>query len=93
MKMENKEIMEEIKEKDAKAKLPVFIKELELGDGEIYVGQLSDADKMQLLIRHINIMEQALNNTMFLASTCAVCLEELCKDKGIDIDKAINKKN
>lgn len=91
--MEDKKIMEEIKEKDEKAKLPIFIKELELGEGEVYVGNLSDADKMQLLIRHINIMEQALNNTMFLASTAVVCLEEICKDKGIEIEKIINKKN
>lgn len=91
--MENKKIMDEIKEKDAKAKEPVFVDKLELGGGEVYVGNLSNEDKFQLLIRHISIMEQALQNTMFLASNLAVCLQEICKDKGIDIDKAINKNN
>ena len=91
--MENKKIMDEIKEKDAKAKEPVFIDKLELGNGEVYVGNLSEADKYQLMVRHINIMEQALSNSMFLLSNIAVCLQELCKKNEIDIDKAINKNN
>lgn len=91
--MEDKKIMDEIKEKDAKAKEPVFIDKLELGNGEVYTGNLSDADKYQLIIRHISIMEQALSNSMFLLSNIAVCLQELCKKNEIDIDKAINKNN
>ena len=77
--------MEEIKE-------PVYIDKLELGSGEVYVGNLSDADKFQVLTRHINILEQNISLLTQFTSIISICLEELCKDKGIDIHKVINNK-
>lgn len=72
-------------------KKPVYVDKLELGSGEVYVGNLSDADKFQVLVRHLNILEQ---NVSMLTQCCtiqAICLEELCKKQGIDIHKIINK--
>lgn len=83
--------LKEIEKKVEEIKEPVYVDKLKLGSGEIYVGNLSDADKFQVLTRHINILEQRLELTTQFASICAICLEELCKEKGIDIHKIINK--
>ena len=72
-------------------KKPVYIEKLELGSGEVYVGNLSEADKFQVLTRHISILEQNISMLTQFASIQAICLEELCKEKGIDIHKVINK--
>lgn len=82
-----KKVEKQIKE----MKEPVFIEKLELGGGEVYVGKLSQEDKYQLLTRHINIIEQRLNLIAQFSDICAICLEEICKEKGIDISKIINK--
>lgn len=71
---------------------PKFIDKLELGNGEVYVGNLSDADKYQLLIRHINVLENAINLMAQFNSINAICLQEICKKQGIDIEKIINNK-
>lgn len=71
---------------------PKFIDKLELGNGEVYVGNLSDADKYQLLIRHINVLENATNLITQFNSMQAICLQELCKKQGIEIEKIINNK-
>lgn len=76
--------MEELKE-------PKFIDKLELGGGEIYVGHMSDADKYQLLVRHINVLENNISLITQFASIQAICLQELCKKNGIEIDKIINR--
>lgn len=71
---------------------PKFIDKLELGNGEIFVGNLSDADKFQLLIRHINVLENNVSLMTQFASMQAICLQEICKKQGIDIEKIINNK-
>lgn len=72
-------------------KKPVFVEKLELGEGEIYTGNLNDADRYQLLIRHINILESYIKNCAQFTSIQAICLQELCRKQGIEIDKIINK--
>lgn len=76
--------VEEIKE-------PKYVDKLELGSGEVYVGNMSEADKYQLAIRHINILENNISLLTQFASIQAICLQELCKESGIEIDKIINK--
>ena len=71
---------------------PKFIDKLELGNREVYVGNLSDADKFQLLIRHINVLENNVSLMTQFASMQAICLQEICKKQGIDIEKIINNK-
>ena len=86
---------EQLKEYEKKLKelqKPKFIDKLELGNGEIFVGNLSDADKFQLLIRHINVLENNVSLMTQFASMQAICLQEICKKQGIDIEKTINNK-
>lgn len=73
-------------------KKPVYVEKLELGSGEVYVGNLSEADKFQVLIRHIQVLEQSINMLAQCSSITAICLEELCKKEEIDIHKIINNK-
>lgn len=73
-------------------KEPKFIDKLELGSGEVYVGNISDADKYQLLIRHINVLENNVSLLTQFVSIQAICLQEICKKQGIEIDKIINNK-
>ena len=72
-------------------KKPVFVEKLELGEGEVYVGNLNENDKFQVLIRHINVLERNISLLTQFASITSICLEELCKEKGIEIHKVINK--
>lgn len=80
-----------IEKKLEEMKKPIFVEKLELGGGEVFVGNLSDAEKYQLIIRHINVIENNINLLTQFASIQSICLEELCKEKGIDIHKIINK--
>ena len=89
MKMNKTDVENAIKE-IKKKKEPIFVKELELGEGEIYVGNLSDADKFQVLIRHINLLEGYIKQQAFLSSTAVICLQELCKKNKIDIESILN---
>lgn len=78
-------------EKEIKEKAkPVFIEKLELGAGEIYVGNLSEADKFQLLNRRIVMQESLLTQMGYLLSNCTICLQEIAKKNGIEIDKILN---
>lgn len=78
-------------EKEIKEKAkPVFIEKLELGAGEIYVGNLSEADKFQLLNRRIVMQESLLTQMGYLLSNCTICLQEIAKKQGIEIDKILN---
>lgn len=70
---------------------PKYVDKLELGSGEIYVGNMSDADKYQLMVRHINILENHIKLNAQCLSITAICLQELCKKEGIDINKILNK--
>ena len=80
----------EVEEAIKKLKEPVFVDKLELSDGEVYVGKLNDQDKFQLMIRHINILENNIKLMAEFTSMNAICLQELCKKQKIDIDKIIN---
>ena len=86
------EELKKYEEKLEEAKKPKIINKLDLGDGEVYLGKLTNADKYQVLVRHINVLEQRLELIAQFTSISAICLEELCKEKGINIDKIINKK-
>ena len=90
--MSKSEELKKYEEELAKKKEPKFIDKLELGEGEIFVGNMSDADKFQLLVRHINVLENNISLMAQFISIQAICLQEICKDKGIDIDKIINNK-
>lgn len=81
-----KNIEKEINEKSE----PIFVKKLELGAKEMYVGTLSNADKFQLLNRRLTIQENLLNQMGLLLSNCTICLQEIAKKQGIDIDKILN---
>lgn len=81
-----KQIEKQIKEK---AK-PVYIDKLELGAGEIYVGNLKDEDKFQLLSRRMAMQENILHQALLLLSNCTICLQEIAKKQGIEIDKILN---
>ena len=83
-----KKIEKQIKE----MKKPVYLEKLELGGGEIFVGNLSEAEKYQLLIRHINVLENNISLLTQFSSMQAICLQEICKKQGIEIDKIINNK-
>ena len=87
-----KPTQKEMSEALKKAQEPKYIKELELGAGEVYVGNLSDADKTQLLNRRLQLLESHANNQTLLLAQIAVCLQEQCKSQGIDIEKIINRK-
>ena len=83
-----KKVEKQIKE----LRKPTYVEKLELGSGEIYVGKLSQEDKFQLLIRHINVLKSHISLLTQCASIQAICLQELCKKQGIAIDKIINNK-
>ena len=91
-KIKKSENVKKIEKQIKGIKKPVYVKKLELGSGEVFVGNLTDAEKYQLLIRHINILENNINLTTQFASMQAICLQELCKKQGIEIDKIINNK-
>jgi len=81
-----KKVEKEIKEK----KEPIFVKKLDLGSGEIYVGELNEADKYQLINRRMTLQENQLNQIAYLLSNCTICLQELAKSQGIEIDRILN---
>ena len=71
-------------------KKPKFVDKLELGSGEVYVGNLSDADKFQLMIRHINVLENHIKLLAEFSSINCICMQEICKKQDIDVNKIIN---
>lgn len=81
---------EEIKKKLEK-KPPVFVDKLELGDGEVYVGNLKTNDRWQLLNRRINILESGISYLTNVNTQLLIVLKEIAKQNGVkDIDKIIN---
>lgn len=83
-----KEIIEKMKEQEE----PKIIKNLELGKGEVYLGELTNKDKYQVLVRHLQVLESYGRLISQFTSMTAICLQELCKKQDIDIDKIINGK-
>jgi hypothetical protein len=73
-------------------KEPKIIRKLELGSGEIYLGELTNKEKFQVLIRHIKVLEDYIQLAAQCASINSICLQELAKKQGIDINKIINSK-
>ena len=68
------------------------IEKLELGENEMYLGNLTNKDKFQVLIRHLNLINNQLSMLNRQQAITAICLMELCKEKKINIDKIINNK-
>lgn len=91
-KMEKNEKLAEAIKKMQEAKKPEIVKELKLGDGEKYLGDLKNRDKYQVLARHLSSFEQKLDMTLQFESIMAICLEEIAKKQGIEIDRIINHK-
>lgn len=89
MKMNKTDVKKALKKLEEKKK-PIFVEKLELGEGEIYVGNLPEADKFQVLVRHINLLEGYLKQLSALSSITSICLEELCKKNKIDIESILN---
>ena len=69
-----------------------IVKELELGEKEIYLGELKAKDRYQVLIRHLNVIEGYLNAIANNGAIQSICAMELCRKQGIEIDKIINNK-
>ena len=92
MKTTNNKITKEMIEKMQEQEKPKIIKNLELGKGEIYLGELTNKDKYQVLVRHLQVLENYNKLSTQFLSMMTICLQELCKKQGIDIDKIINGK-
>lgn len=88
----NKAIKKAVKELEERKK-PIFVEELALGEGEYYVGNLKEADKYQLMSRRMIELSNLLQQTVLLLANVTVCVQELCKKEGIDIDRIIDKQN
>ena len=88
----NKAIKKAVKELEERKK-PRFVEELALGEGEYYVGNLKEADKYQLLSRRMIELSNLLQQTVLLLANVTVCVQEMCKKEGIDIDRIIDKQN
>lgn len=87
---EKSEAVKEVEKKMAEIKEPVIVEKLELGSGEVYVGNLSDADKYQLISRRMTLQENQLNQMAYLLSNCTICLQEIARKQGIEIDRILN---
>lgn len=68
------------------------IEKLELGENEMYLGNLTNKDKFQVLVRHLNLINNQLSMLNRQQAITSICLMELCKEKKINIDKIINNK-
>lgn len=88
----NKAVKKAVKELEEKKK-PIFVEKLALGEGEYYVGNLPEADKYQLMSRRMIELSNLLQQTVLLLANVTVCMQELCKKQGIDIDRIIDKQN
>jgi len=87
---EESEQVKKVKEQIKEMQEPKIIKKLELGSGEIYLGDLKNADKFQVLIRHIQVIEQYLSNLFTMVNTSTICLMEIAKKQDIKIDRILN---
>lgn len=86
--------MEEKLEKENK-KEPIILKELELNDKEIYLGELKEGDKFQIICRHLDILRQieqaGVNSTNMFLSYMFEILKNMAEKQGIDVKKILEK--
>lgn len=90
---ENKKVFDKaINELNKKAKPPVqYLEKLELSDGEIYIGNLPQADKDQLLMRSLTEIRLLLKQQATLINNIALLAYKLAEKKGINITKTIDR--
>jgi len=89
----NKKVFDKaINELNEKAKAPVqYLEKLELSDGEIYIGNLPQADKDQLLMRSLTEIRLLLKQQATLINNIALLAYKLAEKKGISITKTIDR--
>ena len=61
------------------------IKELPKGEGEVYFGEMNDADKFQLITRYLNDLCSINKSTLQIVADLYVLMEFLCEKLGIDV--------
>lgn len=87
----NQKVEKEVKEK----KEPIIVDKLELSDGEMYLGKLSDQDKFQVLCRHLTLIEQiaqaGVNGQNLLLANIFYVLKAMAEKQGINVDKILEK--
>lgn len=90
MKEIKSEDLEELKKNIEEGEAVKVIKELELQKGETYLGELKDGDKFQVLLRHLQVIEQSLfalaNGTNLMLSNIQTLLETFAKKQGLKIE-------
>lgn len=76
-------------------KEPIILKELELNDKEIYLGELKDGDKFQILCRHLDLLRQinqaGVNSMNMFLSYMFEILKAMAKKQGVDVKKILEK--
>lgn len=85
--------MDEIKAEDEKKKQPIYIDKLELGEGEQYVGGLSNEDKFQLIARWNGRLQVILSQMALLLNSMCLIQYEIAKKQGIDIEEVLDGKS
>lgn len=84
------ENIEELKQNIEEGEKVKILEELELQKGEVYLGKLNDGDKFQVMLRHLQVIEQSLfalaNGQNLLLTNIQTILEGLAKKQGIEIE-------
>jgi len=90
---ENKKVFDKaINELNEKAKTPVqYLEKLELSDGEIYIGNLPQSDKDQLLMRSLTEIRLLLKQQAALINNITLLAYKFAEKKGINIAKTIDR--
>lgn len=95
MNKKNEELTKKLAEEIEKKKKPVIVEKLTLDDGEMYLGELPDKDKYQVLIRHLHSIDthicQGANSSALLLSNIFLVLKEMAKKQGIDVKNIVDK--
>lgn len=72
-----------------------IVKKLELNKGEMYLGELTNKDKFQVLCRHLTVLEQigeaGRNALTGMMSEMLLLMREMAKKQEIEVDKIIKK--
>lgn len=67
------------------------IDKLEIGEKEVYLGDLPNEDKFQVLVRHLNLMNGYLSMIADNQAIQSICLIEMAEKQGINIRQKIDK--
>ena len=80
-------------EKKVEKKDPIIVEKLELGDGEMYLGELSEGDKFQVVCRHLDLLRQinqaGVNSMNMFLSYMFEILKAMAEKQGINVDKLL----